>query len=126
VFALAGAAHAAYVLQIGAVSPRVLTFTVSVTGLLVLLYFTPRLEWLEVIAKCSFAIYLFHPFAIAPARKILQALALDSPPFLFTVCLIAGLIVPIAVEFAARRIPLAPTLLLGERHAPRRLAMTSL
>lgn len=120
VFTVTAAVHAGAVLQIGAVTPRPVALAVGVSGVLALIYFMPRLPWLEQIGSYSFAIYLFHPFAIAPTRMILQALDLDERTVLFAVCLAAGLIGPIVVEVLARRVPLARTLLLGQRPTARR------
>jgi glucan biosynthesis protein C len=118
-FVATAAIHVSIALQPGVVTPRPLAMAVSLSGVLALIYFTPRVRWIEPIGAYSFAVYLFHPFAVAPTRKILQALGVEQHAVLFVVCLAAGLFGPIVVELLARRMPLSRTLLLGERRSAR-------
>jgi peptidoglycan/LPS O-acetylase OafA/YrhL len=47
-------------------------------GVLALVYFAPSWRPLERIGAYSFTIYLLHPFSVAPSRKTLRALDLDT------------------------------------------------
>ena len=73
-FVIAAAFHVNLVLQVGAVTPTLIVLVIGFSGVMALIYFTPRWRPLERLGAYSFTIYLFHPFAVAPSRKILQAL----------------------------------------------------
>lgn len=113
IFAVAFALHADAVWEIGVTTPTAVKLAVGLSGSLVLLYFMPRVRWLEFVGAYSFTIYLFHPFAVAPSRKVLEALGYDAPALLFAVSVAGGLLCPIALERMGRQWPVARRWLLG-------------
>jgi len=117
-FVIAAAFHFNLVLQIGAVTPKLIVLVIGFSGVLSLIYFTPRWAPLERLGAYSYTIYLLHPFAVAPSRKILQALNLDPAAVLFGVGLMAGILAPIVFEHLARRVPIARQWLLGQSRNP--------
>ena len=118
VFVIAAAFHFDLVLQVGAVTPTLIVLVIGFSGVLALIYFTPRWAPLERLGAYSFTIYLLHPFAVAPSRKILQALNLDPAAVLFGVGLVVGILGPIVFEHLARRVPIARRWLLGQSRNP--------
>ena len=107
VFVIAAAFHSNLVLEVGAVTPTLIVLVIGFSGVMALIYFTPRWRPLERLGAYSFTIYLLHPFAVAPSRKILQALNLDPAVVLFGVGLVVGVLAPIVFEHLARRVPIA-------------------
>ena len=124
-FVIAAAFHVNWVLQVGAVTPTLIVLVIGFSGVMALTYFTPRWRPLERLGAYSFAIYLFHPFAVAPSRKILQALDAD-PVIVFGCGLVVGVLAPIVVEHLARRVPIGRLLLLGQSRNPRERTGASL
>ena len=118
VFVIAAAFHSNLVLEVGAVTPTLIVLVIGFSGVMALIYFTPRWRPLERLGAYSFTIYLLHPFAVAPSRKILQALNLDPAVVLFGVGLVVGVLAPIVFEHLARRVPIARRLLLGQSRNP--------
>ena len=116
-FVIAAAFHVNLVLQVGAVTPTLIILVIGFSGVMALIYFTPRWRPLERLGAYSFTIYLFHPFAVAPSRKILQALDAD-PVIVFGCGLVVGVLAPIVVEHLARRVPIGRLLLLGQSRNP--------
>jgi glucan biosynthesis protein C len=121
-FAVSFAMHADLVWAVGASTPTAIKLAVGLSGSLALLYLMPRLRWLELIGAYSFTIYLFHPFAVAPSRMVLERLGVDAPSVLFAVGVTAGVLCPILLERVARQWPVARRWLLGlsvSRHPAR-------
>jgi glucan biosynthesis protein C len=112
-FVVSFAMHADIVWTLGASTPTAINLAVGLSGSLALLYVMPRLRWLELIGAYSFTIYLFHPFAVAPSRKVLESLGVDSPGVLFAMGVVAGVLCPILLERVARQWPVARRWLLG-------------
>jgi len=110
---IAAAFHVHAVLQVGAVTPTLIVLAIGFSGAMTLIYFTPSCRPLERLGAYSFTIYLFHPFAVAPSRKILQAIDAD-PAAIFGCGLLAGVLAPIVFEHMVRGVPIARLLLLGQ------------
>ena len=106
------------VLQVGAVTPTLIVLVIGFSGVMALIYFTPRWRPLERLGAYSFTIYLLHPFAVAPSRKILQALDARSGSNPVWRGLVVGVLAPIVFEHLARRVPIARLLLLGQSRNP--------
>lgn len=119
-FFVSFAIHADAVWALGVETPTAIKLAVGLSGSLALLYVMPRLRWLELIGAYSFTIYLFHPFAVAPSRKVLEGLGVEAPSVLFAAGLTAGVLCPILLERVAGRWPVARRWLLGLSVARRR------
>jgi len=74
-------------------------------SVVVLFNVTPRIPVLERVAVYSFTIYLWHPAAGAATRMALMKAGVHSTPVLFTLCLLAGTLVPIAMHILLSRTP---------------------
>jgi glucans biosynthesis protein C len=91
------------------------SFIMGTFGLLALLHSFPAVVWLAAIGRYSFAVYLFHSFFTAGTRQIamLSDVAV-ADLVLFVLCVTAGVLGPIALERAARRVPWISRILLGQ------------
>lgn len=93
----------------------VLDIAIGVTGTLTLIWFFPYSRVLATLGAFSFAVYLFHPFFVAFARKMLGLMHVTGHGSAFMVCLTAGLIGPAILDRVVSRIPVVRTALLGQR-----------
>jgi len=95
--------------------PRSALWTVvSLTGTLVLLWWSPGAKWLQALGAFSFAIYLHHVFFTTGARFALRGIGIDSGvPTYFVTALIFGIAGPVLLEKALERHDLARRLLFG-------------
>lgn len=82
---------------------ELLATTLSISGLLVLLYWTPPNRVLAWVGGFSFTIYLYHVFFTAGTRTALQMVGLTEVNTNFVLGLLAGIIGPIAVELVLKR-----------------------
>ena len=92
----------------------VLFAMIGATGALTLSAHFPRVGVLERLGAYSFAVYLFHPFFVAPIRMALDMVQVTTLGLVFTGCLIAGIVGPAILESFARQVPLARIALLGQ------------
>lgn len=68
------------------------------------------------LGKYSFEVYLFHVFGTAGARILLNRLEIYSTVTVFTISLVAGLLLPIALKVLAQQHALSDLLLFGNKH----------
>jgi peptidoglycan/LPS O-acetylase OafA/YrhL len=86
----------------------------SATSCLFLFLLRLHIPPLAIIGPFSFAIYLFHPFFASASRRLLFAtFPGTSTPVLFSVGLLAGVVLPIVLHHVAVRHRIAALLLLG-------------
>lgn len=118
-FIIMQSAHIAYVLTRMHGSLDV-TVSHSVSGLVIgiaagvcALRWLPRVRAVQSIGTHSYAIYLYHPVFIAVARMALKHLALPMQ-LQFWVGMIVGILGPMMLELAVRRLPVAQLLLVGK------------
>ncbi|MCC7204418.1 MAG: acyltransferase [Phycisphaeraceae bacterium] len=69
---------------------------------------------LPVLGACSYAIYLYHTFALALFKRLCLALDIQSHDLVFLIKWAAGLSVPILAAILIRRLRPARAILLGE------------
>ncbi len=73
----------------------------------------PRFALFETIGAYSYTIYLWHSIASASARETLERYAHLPTGIEFTLLLAIGIVVPILLHLAVRRIPVLATLITG-------------
>ena len=117
VFLAAMVLHAFALSQGGTIAAHgtMLGLLIGATSALALLGLFPSLKPLERIGAYSFAIFLFHPFFVAATRSIHKLLGLESIDLAFFVCLLAGVIGPVVLQRMLGGVPIAGSLLFGER-----------
>ena len=77
--------------------------TLSLTGLMTLLFWIPPSRTLAWIGGFSFTIYLYHVFFTGGTRAVLNALGLPDLPLNFFAGSVAGIAGPIIVEMVFRK-----------------------
>ncbi len=82
--------------------------------------------WLSTIGRYSYSIYLFHVFGTAGSRIVFERLGVESPAVLFPLCMLAGVLLPIALEHLLDRNRLTRMLFLGRAMRDRRTHPSSL
>jgi glucans biosynthesis protein C len=87
---------------------------IGLTGTMMLLRFRMKINWLVWFGGFAYSIYLFHAFGTAGGRILIQKLNMHSAPVIFTVSLIAGLLLPVAAEKILERFKLTRILFLGK------------
>jgi glucan biosynthesis protein C len=92
-----------------------LAIVIGASGALTLMWCFPNVGVLAKLGVYSYAVYLFHPFFVAAARKAFGMLDLTADSAVFVGCLLAGLIGPVILELAVHRAPVARMALLGLR-----------
>jgi peptidoglycan/LPS O-acetylase OafA/YrhL len=86
----------------------------SLSAVLGLIAVRPSVGWLAAIGGYSYAIYLFHVFFTAGMRTATNALVPGLPlPVVFTLSLLAGVLLPIVVEKVVSPFRLPALFLLG-------------
>jgi glucans biosynthesis protein C len=70
--------------------------------------------WLIWVGSFAYSIYLFHAFATAGSRIIIQQFNIQYSPLLFIVSLAAGLLLPILAEIILDRFKITQVLFLGK------------
>jgi len=80
-----------------------LATTLSVSGLLTLLYWTPPIRVLAWIGSFSFTVYLYHVFFTGGVRSVLHAAGMTELFPNFVIGCIAGVAGPIVVELVFRK-----------------------
>ena len=96
VFVIAAAFHSNLVLEVYAVTPTLIVLVIGFSGVMALIYLRRAGGPSSGLGAYSFTISWLHPFAVAPSRKILQALKLDPAVVLFSVGLVVGVPAPIS------------------------------
>ena len=91
----------------------ILCIIIGATGALTLSAYFPRVGLLERLGAYSFAVYLFHPFFVAPIRMALGTLQVTTLSLVFTGCLLAGIVGPAILKLFVNQMPWAKTALLG-------------
>ncbi|MCZ2402939.1 acyltransferase [Paenarthrobacter sp. Z7-10] len=94
--------------------------TAGVLGILaclVLLLNNRCVRWLAYIGGFSFTIYTCHVFGTAAARMALNRVGMDSVGLHMLAGVVAGVLLGIAVELAARRTRVGRALILGQRRS---------
>ena len=89
----------------GAVSEQrtPLATTLSISGLLTLLYWTPPIRVLAWIGSFSFTVYLYHVFFTGGVRSVLHAAGMTELFPNFVIGCIVGVAGPIVVELVFRK-----------------------
>jgi fucose 4-O-acetylase-like acetyltransferase len=96
----------------------ILFLVIGATGVLTLSAYFPRVGMLERLGAYSFAVYLFHPFFVAPVRMALGMLQVTTLGCAFIGCLIAGIVGPAILESLVNQTPWANMALLGRGRLP--------
>lgn len=73
---------------------------------IILLRLIPRVPTLGILGAYSFTIYLWHPLANGAARSLLQLMHMNYPPLIFTVGVLAGILLPVALYRLMLRMPM--------------------
>lgn len=97
----------------GTALDAVLTWTSGAAATVVLLRLMPRIGLLEIISIYSFTIYLWHPLASAMARTAVATFGIAPTWLSFSIGLVAGVGVPMAIHRIADRLPVLGRLLKG-------------
>jgi peptidoglycan/LPS O-acetylase OafA/YrhL len=87
---------------------------IGLTGTMMLLRIRMKINWLVWFGGFAYSIYLFHAFGTAGGRILIQKLNMHSAPVIFTVSLIAGLLLPVAAEKIFKRFKITRILFLGK------------
>ncbi|WP_162628709.1 MULTISPECIES: acyltransferase family protein [Marinobacter] len=74
-----------------------------------------KVRWLVFIGGFSYSIYIYHVFAAAPSRIILEKLGVTDTFLLLVVGLVCGIVAPIIVDRVASRYGWSRLVLLGKR-----------
>lgn len=99
-----------------------MAITVGMTAALCTVQWLPPLRPLQWLGSYSFSIYLYHLALLSVVAMGADRWGITSLPFLFTLGMLGGILIPIALEHGARRSSWASLLLLGETrsHGSRR------
>lgn len=98
----------------------------GMAGVVFLLQRFPRNVLLARIGSYSYTIYLWHIVASAGVRDVLLRAGVRAVPVVFVVCLVAAIVLPIALYHVARRIPGLSVAVTGEcRLVERRRVLAS-
>jgi len=87
----------------------------GVAGVALLFHYRRAVGPLAWLGRYAYGIYLFHVWATAGSRIMLQRLGVEANAALFPVALLAGLAVPVLMELVIRRSVLLRRALLGLR-----------
>lgn len=97
----------------GTALDALLTWTSGAAATVVLLRLMPRIGPLEIISIYSFTIYLWHPLASAMARTAVAPFGVAPTWLSFSIGLVAGVAVPMAIHRIADKLPVLGRLLKG-------------
>ncbi|MFZ8200623.1 AMP-binding protein [Alteromonas portus] len=86
-------------------STKPLWLLVSLSFILVVYRFIPKINAIQWIGIYTYAIYLWHPMANATVRTVLEKVGFENVTVLFTVGLFCGLFVPIAMYKLSQVLP---------------------
>ncbi len=88
-----------------------LVFGLSMCSLMMM--WSPRLPILERLSPYAFTIYLYHVFGTVAARMLCDILGIEQLDLRFVCGLVGGLALPVLLQVAARRMPVASVVVLG-------------
>jgi peptidoglycan/LPS O-acetylase OafA/YrhL len=91
-----------------------LATTLSLSGLITLLYWTPPNRMLAWIGGFSFTVYLYHVFFAAGTRTAIHMMGISEPLAGFIIGCIVGVMGPIAVELVFRKSAFLRRFFLGQ------------
>jgi glucans biosynthesis protein C len=89
---------------------------IGVIGSFVLLNIKWKVEWLISVGSFAYTIYLYHAFGTAAGRILPKYVGISNPAFIFTSSFLAGLFIPIAIDYAANRYPFSRMFFLGKSY----------